>query len=39
VAERAFNTCISLPLFSSMTDDEVTQVTEAVRATVKESLR
>lgn len=37
VAERVFSSCVSLPLFSAMTNDEVARVIEAVREVVREN--
>jgi dTDP-4-amino-4,6-dideoxygalactose transaminase len=39
VAERVYRSCLSLPLFSGMTDREVAAVIEAVTEVVKESTR
>lgn len=39
VAERVFDSCLSLPLFSAMTQEEVAAVITAVRDVVKESRR
>jgi dTDP-4-amino-4,6-dideoxygalactose transaminase len=39
VAERVFASCVSLPLFSAMTDSEVAAVIEAVKDVVREKAR
>ncbi|HXI03611.1 MAG TPA: DegT/DnrJ/EryC1/StrS family aminotransferase [Candidatus Saccharimonadales bacterium] len=39
VAERVFSTCVSLPLFPSMTGEEVDRVIGAVREIIGESIR
>jgi len=39
VAERVFQSCVSLPLFSAITDREVASVIDAVREVVRENRR
>jgi dTDP-4-amino-4,6-dideoxygalactose transaminase len=39
VAEDVFNRCLSLPIYSAMTDEDIDYVIETVRSIVRENRR